>query len=261
MSVIKNPWEMGEEVSNGATIPAFIEGKFMLIRLVPPKGKTIRDGLVTTLALISYRDDKDQEIKMVEVDQTTNGYTVTFPLGKRGIMATKFRGPKSFYKFKNNVTEKWYQIGKNDPKTFVNSKLTLEYAQEYLAQNIKDWETFSDIEKDQQIDEYYEDLYMFGLAKDFNLNIESKEDEVPSVGMVTSFYRRYTPPKEGERYGNVIVTKFAPREGKETLSGENTTVDTEIAANIYESLTARDEQASTFDPTEFEEKSVEEEII
>jgi len=247
-------WEMSKKL-NLSQIPDFVKGKFMLVRLAPPRGKTVRDGIVSSVAMLSY-EGENGEVDLVEVNKTPGGYQVSFPKGKRGILATKFRGPKSFYRFFNNVEQKWYEWGENDRKTGVNSNFTLQYAKEYLAGNDKngnprvpDWENLSDEEKDIHIDKYYQDKYMEGLAKDFNLDIEVDKSKLPQVGMVTNFYRRSTPPKEGERFSNIIVTKFAPREGKETLSGENKLVDAEIATSIYDALTRRED--TSFKPEDF----------
>lgn len=260
MNMIVNPWEMGEEVTS-TSIPAFTQGKFIVLRLAPPRGKTVREGLVATMGMISYIADDGTEKVLIEVSQNTNGYSVEFPLGKRGIMATKYRGPKSWYSFVNNETGKRYQIGKNDPVTKINSKCTLEAAEEYLSNNVKDWNNLDVTSKEDAIDEYFGDMFMYGLAKDFNLDVEKDDSLVPAVGMISDFYRRYTPPKEGERYGNVIVTKYAPSQGKDNLSGDNKVVDTEIAATIYEGLTTRDDSASSFDPTKIVENSEKSDVI
>lgn len=249
--LIMNPWEISEESTSVTRPPSFTQAKYMLVRLAHPKGKTVRDGVVATLAMISYFNEQDKEVESVQVDQTPSGYEITFPNGKGGIMATKYRGPKSFYKFVNNDTQKWYQIGSNDPVTKINSKCTTEAATAEMSKRIEGWDTLNDAEQNQYIDEYFQSLYMFGLAKDFNLDTESKEDEIPTVGFVTDFYRRYTPPKGDERYGNVTVTKYAKAENKPNLPGEYKLVDAEIAASIYEALTSRDNSAASFDPANF----------
>lgn len=260
MSMIVNPWEMGEEVTS-TSIPAFTKGKFIVLRLAQPRGKSIRDGKVATLGMISYLADDGTEKVLIEVSQNANGYSVEFPLGKRGIMATKYRGPKSWYNFVNNETGKKYRIGEKDPVTKINSMCTVEAAEEYLSKNLKDWDDLDVASKESAIDEYFDDFYTFALAKDFNLEVEKDNSLVPQVGMISDFYRRYTPPKEGERYGNVIVTKYAPSEGKENLSGENKVVDANIAAAIYDGLTSRDDAASSFDPTTIVENSENSEVI
>lgn len=254
MNMIVNPWEMGEEVSSNS-IPSFTKGKFIVLRIVPPKGKTVRDGKVATLGMISYIADDGKEKVLIEVAQTSGGYSVEFPFGKRGIMATKYRGPKSWYSFVNNETGKRYQIGKNDPVTKINSRCTLEAAEKYLSENISDWQNLDNTSKEDAIDEYFNDMFMYGLAKDFNLDVERDDSLIPQVGMITDFYRRYTPPKTGERFGNVIVTKYATSEGKENISGDYKMVDAEIAATIYDGLTTRDDSASSFDPTTVIENS------
>jgi len=257
MSYITNPLEMGSEVTSTG-IPSFLEGRFITLRIVPPKGKTIRDGLVTTNAMISYLGTDGIDVPTTSVTQSGDGlYHAEFPQGKRGIMATKYRGPKSWYTFRNDKTGKKYTIGKNDPVTKVNDHFTMSFVEDYLAKNTKDWDKISvDVQaREDLIDQYFEEMYMYGLAKDYNLAVETDKNEIPRVGMITNFYRKYTPPKEGERFGNVIVTKFAPQENKETLSGDYTMVDTEIAAAIYEALTSTEPSKPSFDPTDFVENS------
>lgn len=257
-----NPMDMGDE-STTSTIPSFTEGRFITVRIVPPKGKSIREGLVATLAMISYKAEDGQDVPLTVVNQLSDGtYNVEFPRGKRGIMATKYRGPKSWYRFKNNKTEKFYVIGKNDPVTKLNSNLTIEFAEKYLAKNTPDWNNFKEgsTEREDMLDSYFEDMYMYGFAKDYNLEVEEDLKNVPFVGLVTNFYRKYTPPTEGERYGNVIVTKFAPKEGKAVLNGDYTTVDAEIAASIYTALTTSEASKTSFDPNEFVENSADDVI-
>ena len=83
------------------------------------------------------------------------------------------------------------------------------------------------------IDEYLYNRFMFALALDYNMltpeqyelldNPEVDFDQLlkegtivlPFVGMITNMYRRYDPPKDDKQYGNTVVTKFAPSEGKE----------------------------------------------
>lgn len=246
-----NFWEMSQKL-NITTIPDFTKGKFMVVRLAHPKGKTIRDGMVATTIMTSY-EGENGSIELVKIQEGPGGYGVTFPKGKRGLLATKFRGPKSWYRFYNNVEDKFYQWGQNDPKTGVNSNLTLPYVREHLSNKVPNWEGLSVTEQDHHVDAYYEQAYFDGLAKDFNLDIEVNPGLKPEVGMVTEMYRRYTPPKEDERYGNVVVTKFAPREGKPPLSGDYTMVDAEIAASVYDALVRKED--TSFNPKDFKENS------
>lgn len=250
-NLIINPWDIAEDTKQ-AVIPSFVQGKFILMRIAAPKGKTVRDGLVAHLGLISYKTEDGKEVTMTEVTKTSSGFTVEFPSGKRGILSTKFRGPKNWYKFRR-PDGSWFQIGTNDPVTKINDKFTPEYAEKRLSATVKEWSSYNDIERDNLIDEYLEGMFMFGLAMDFNLPMkeEIKEIELPFVGMVTEFYRQYTPPAKGEKYGNTIITKFAPREGKETLSGDYTRVDAEIAVAIHTKLQEREEER--FDPAVFGE--------
>lgn len=252
--MIINPWEMADTIQQ-TVIPNFVLAKYMLLKVAPPKGKTVRDGVVGTLGLLSYTLENGKEVTTIDVSQGPSGYEIAFPFGKRGISATKYRGPKSIYKFRKSDGT-WFQIGTNNTPTGVNSKFTIEYAEEYLSGSINDWKTLPDRDREQLIDEYLESMFMFGLAMDFNLEVEGKDMKFPEVGMVTQFYRRYEAPIGDDKYGRVTATKFAPAEGKETLSGDFTMVDAEIAAAILNKLAERDE---SFNPKEFDKTS--EEVI
>lgn len=249
-NMIINPWEMADTIQQ-TVIPNFVVAKYMLLRIAPPKGKLLRDGLVATQGLLSYQKENGETVTTIEVTQGPSGYEISFPFGKRGLLATKYRGAKSVYKFRR-PDGTWFQIGSNDPKTWVNQKFTPEYAEEYLSKSMANWNTLPDIERDQLIDEYLENMFMFGLAMDFNLPIEGNDIKFPEVGLVTDFYRRYEAPSGDEKYGRVTATKFAPAEGKETLSGEFKVVDAEIAAAILNKLQERDE---SFDPKNFDKNS------
>jgi hypothetical protein len=246
---------MAESLSE-TILPSFLKGKFILLRIAPPKGKTVREGLVHTLGLSSYTNENGKEFKMIEVTDGPSGYEVTFPFGKRGIMATKYRGPKSWYKFRKE-DDTWFQIGSNDPVTKVNEKFTAGYAEKILSVS-KGWAKLSEAERDEQIDQYLYDMFSFAFAIDYSLKVEQGVPELPFVGMVTELYRRYTEPKEGAKYGNTTVTKFATAEGKERLSGKFTKVDEEIAVAIYDKLIERDE--ARFDPSDFIENERDEKL-
>lgn len=249
MTQIFNIWEMGSELDSGSKfrIPNFCLAKYMVLRLAPPKTKTVRDGLVMTAGLLSYTNAAGEEIKMTEVVESIGGYDVTFLHGKTGIMATKYRGPSSIYKFINPSTKKFYQIS--------NEKFTLDYAVEYLAKSTPDWEKLTSVEQDSHVDEYFENMYMFGMSNDFMLDV-NEQTKLPKPGMVTSFYRRYTPPKEGEKYGNVIITKWPSKKNSEEASFESLTGDYKeyneaVGLAVYDELIKR-ETTPKFDPTSFE---------
>ena len=240
--MIINPKLFGEDIgdfnSNQHTIPHFVQGKFMLLKVAPPQGKTVRNGLVLTAALLSYKDADENEVEMVTVKEGPAGFEVEFPLGKRGISSTKYRGPKSVYKFVDAETGKWKQIGKNDPVTKINELMTEEYADSYLSKNLEGYNEMSDTEKDMQIDEYLSDMFMFGLSKDLALEEKDGNIVLPQPGMVVKLYRRYTPPKEGEKYGNVIITKWATQEKQPSLDGSFDQKDPAIANAILTAYAA-----------------------
>ena len=264
MSFLFSPYEMGEESTSSTPIPLFTKGTFMLAKIAPPKStleqkKGIRDGLVATLAMLSYVNPAtNASVPMIEVKQTTTGYSVDFPNGKSGLLCTKFRGPKNWYTFRNDTTDKKYIIGKNDPVTKVNSRCTIEAAEAVLSTRISDWDSMSQEDRDFQIDKYFEDFYMYGLAKDFNLPVETDPTAVPTIGMTTDFYREYTPPVGGEKYGRIVVTKYAPKHKVENLSSDYKLGDTAIAAAILDSITATN-KVPAFDFTLPTENSVDEE--
>ncbi len=222
-----NPWEMGTETNSGPLLPNFCEGRFIVVKIAPPKEKTIKDGLVLTALMTSFIDSSNKEVKTVEVEESPNGYSIRFPMGKRGLIATKYRGPRSLYKFKNPETGKFYQIPAE--------KFTAEFAYDYLNGTLPNWDQLKSNEQDQLINEYLEDMFTFGLANDLALNPkENGEMPAPHVGLVTSLYRIYTPPTGGEKYGNTIISKFAVKEGKPNLPGDYKEMPEELAVSIYE---------------------------
>lgn len=229
-----NPMELAED-SQERTLPNFLKGKFVVLKIVPPKGKGIRDGLVLTAGLLSY-EEAGKHVDMVELKEGPSGWEVALPFGKRGIMATKYRGPKSYYRFKYDDSDKFYYIGKNDPKTKINELLTEEGANKVLESNVKGWLSLDNIERDNYLDEYYENFYMYGFAKDLNLPLEDGKQALPQVGMVTDFYREYTPPERDEKYGNTIITKWTRKTDAPELSGEYGLIDPEAAVAIYNAL-------------------------
>jgi len=256
MSNLVNVWDMTDSL-NEQVIPQFVKGKYMILRIAPPKGKEIESGLVTTCGLVSYAGENGKDVPMIEVSEGPGGFEVSFPNGKRGIQATKYRGPKSWYRFRKSDGS-WFQIGSNNRETKVNEKFTVDYAEKHLSGSIKGWDQMSEVDRQDNINEYLYDMFMFALALDFNLRVEGDEMELPFVGMVTDLYRRYTPPKEGQQYGNTVITKFAPTEGMETLTGDYTTVDEAIAAAVYDKLQERSE--ARFDPTELDTNNSDEVI-
>lgn len=234
---------MGNDL-NSTVIPSFVKAKYTVVKLAHPKMKTPRDGVVGTFLMTSYTDEYGKKVDMVEASETPDGYEIKFPLGKRGLIGTKFRGPQNSYRFINPKTGKWFQIPKE--------RFTEEYAIEYLSGKIADWTTLSDIEKDSMIDDYLQEMFLFGLGQD--LLLETHEDgtfDKPIVGLTTELYRISTPPAEGEKYPNVKITKW--EKGKPSLSGEHELIPEGLAVAMYENYLKREEDQ--FDPTSFTDKS------
>lgn len=249
MSTIINPWELSAELESQSSplskIPNFTLAKYMVLRLVPPKGKTVRDGLVMTAAMLSYTPVEGDEVKTINISEGTGGYEIEFPLGKVGLMATKFRGPTSYYKFVDPRDKKFKQIS--------NDKFTLDGAIAELSKTAG-WEELSDVEKDISLDEYFINNYNFGMDRDFALDV----DEHVEIGLVSQFYRRYAPPAEGEKYPHIIITKWPSKRNPEeagfaNLTGEFKKADEEVALAIYDKLTERND--NKFDPSSFSENN------
>lgn len=235
------PWEMG--VSKKSTvIPPVCVADFILVKSAPPKGKDIRSGLVNQFLMSAYYDDDKNKIQTIEVAQSEKGYDIKFPLGKKALLATKFRGPKSYHRWlKPNGEE--YVIPQDN--------FTVEYAEQVCKAQHPEWDTFDEITKDTYINDYLYEMYHFAMSQDLALSYTNDEFTVPFVGLQTKLYRVYTPPKEGEKYGNVIITKW--RKGMDALSGEYRELSSELATSIYDEWMRRDNQAST-DPASFVEE-------
>lgn len=240
-----NPWELGNDL-NSTVIPSFVKAKYVLVKLAHPKLKTPRDGVVGTFLMTSYEDEYGKKVELVEATETPDGYEIKFPLGKRGLIGTKFRGPQNSYRFINPKTGKWFQIPKE--------RFTEEYAIEYLSKSVSDWSTLSAIEKDAMVDDYLQEMFLFGLSQD--LGLEAKEDgtfERPLVGLTTELYRVSTPPAEGDKYPNIKITKW--EKGKPSLDGEHSSIPESLALAMYEAYQKREEDQ--FDPTTFNDEKTE----
>lgn len=245
---IINPWEIGSDI-NATVIPSFCKGTFIITKIVPPKDKTVRDGLVAHFIMTSYIDEYGKKVELVEARETTSGYQIDFPLGKRGLKGTKFRGPKNTYRFINPATGKWFQISQD--------KLTPEYAMEYLPSKIANWSSLTKVEQDAHIDEYLEDMFMFGLSQDLALPMNADGTFTkPIVGLKTDLYRVYTAAAEGEKYPNIKITKW--EKGKPSLDGEHSIIPEQLALAIEEKYAERENQ---FDPSTYVESNDEEDII
>lgn len=242
MSQLINPWELGSDVQS-TSIPSFVTGTFVLTKLVPPKDKTVKNGLVAHFIMTSYLDEYGKKIELVEAKETASGYQIDFPLGKRGLKGTKFRGPQNSYRFINPKTNKWFQIAAE--------KFTPEYAEEYLSQQDSGWANLSSTERDARIDEYLEDMFLFGFSQDLALPINEDGSFIkPFVGLKTQLYRVYTAAADGEKYPNIKITKW--EKGKPSLTGEHTAIPEALALAIETKYMEREE---TFDPSSYVESN------
>lgn len=248
MTINMNPWDMGDNLSSTA-IPSFVKAKYVCVKLIHPKLKTERDGLVGTFLMTSYEDEFGKKVELVEATEGPSGHEVKFPLGKKGLIATKYRGPQNQYRFINPETGKWFSIPKE--------KMTPEYAAEYLfvekdanGDTRHDSAELSEDERETLITEYLQEMFLFGLSQDLVLPANSDGSFTkPFVGLTTTLYRVSTPPDEGSKYPNIKITKW--ERGKPSLTGEYDSISEEAALAIYAKQQERDDDQ--FDPTTFKE--------
>lgn len=238
---ILKPWEMAVPKKASPTIPDTCVADFILVKSAPPKGKDIRSGLVNQFLMSSYYDEEGNKIATIQAAQSEKGYDITFPLGKRNLLATKFRGPKSYHRWVNANGEEY---------VIPQDNFTVEYATEVCKKQNPDWDTLDDISKDVAIDDYLYEMYNFALSQDLALPYKDDEFIVPFVGLKSKLYRIYTPPKEGEKYGNTIITKW--RKGMESLDGEYSEIGEALATSIYDEWMRRENLPK--DPTGFVEE-------
>lgn len=251
MSRFINPWEIGGSVDDSKSktfsdnFPALLKGKFLLVKIAAPKEKTVRDGLVATFLMTSYFDETGKEIKTIEAQQAAEGYKITFPLGKRGLHSTKYRGPKSFNKWKIN----------GEDYIITADQFTIESAIDYCQNGknkIPNWNELSEVEKEVYIDQYYYDMYLLALSQDLVLPLEDNGFTAPTVGMLTTLYRVSEPPIGDSKWPRVTITKW--HKGMDSLDGTIDELPPTLATSIYEEWMRRDNPKSEFDPTSFVEE-------
>jgi hypothetical protein len=223
--------ESSEEVLS-TNIPPFCKGKYLVVKKTHPKsGKDTRDGFVLSLILISHLDAKGIEEKLVVVEKEGEGKKATieisFPKGTSGLMATIYSGPKSTIKFVKD--KKWYQVDKK--------KFDYKYFLEWYSKKNPLAKKMDDDELDEAYVEYLEKFYDFGLSQQFGV----ESDVVPTPGMATYFYRKYAPAKEGEKYGQTNISKWAGGTLKDkfpTIDGKYSKVDEAVTEKILEAYMA-----------------------
>lgn len=244
MSSNVKPWELAENLQSTG-FPSLIPSDQLLVKLAPPKGKGIRDGVVAGFIMTGYYDKDGNKVETVIANPSPDGYKIEFPLGKKGLYATKFRGPNNKYVFKDDETDKWIKIPQE--------KFTLDFAVTYLSKEITDWANLDEASKEEAIDKYLEDMFMYGLNRDLLLPQEGDKFDVPFVGLQTKLYRQYTAPDKdkGETWGNIRVTKWV--KGEPSLDGEFETKPEALALAVYEEYLSRETATESFDPTKFVE--------
>lgn len=240
-NMLIKPWEMGD-TNNTTKIPTFCTGDFILTRLAAPKTKTIQNGMVATFLMTAFYDDNENKVQTIEVAQSEKGYDISFPIGKRDLLATKFRGPKSYHRWKNDKTGEPYKIPQEN--------FTVEYATTFCKSQHDGWEDYDELTKETYINDYLFDMYSFAISQDLALPYSEESFTAPIVGMQTKFYRVYTPPSEGEKYGNVIITKW--HKGKDALNGDYRELEPTLATSIYDEWMRR--ESKSIDPTSFVEE-------
>lgn len=226
--------ESSEEVLS-TNIPPFCKAKYLVVKKThPSKAKDTREGFVLSLILISYIiDNKGTEEKLVVVEKEGEGKKATievkFPKGTSGLKAIMYAGPKSTIKFQKD--KKWFQVDKK--------KFDYKYFLEWFSKKNPAAKKMDDDELDEHYVEYLENFWNFALAQNFGN--DASENNIPTVGMATYFYRKYTPPKEGEKYGNTNISKWpgaALKDKFPSIDGKFTFVDEAIAQAILDAYEA-----------------------
>jgi len=220
--------------------PSFFLGKYIVTKIVPPRDKTVRDGMVTHLALLSFLDKDGNWVETTTIAEGPGGYVIDFPHGKTRITATKYRGPKSWYQFYDPETKNKFSLGKRDPKTGLTDVFTIAEAKKHVLSQFEE-NTLSEEDMNLYIDEYFHNMYYMSFAYDFNIVPKETEiGKIPFPGMVTELYHIYTPPINDEKWGNVIVSKFAKEGSPQRLTGAYESYPAQIAEAILDKLTSSD---------------------
>lgn len=214
-----NPREMADKV---ITIPKFCRGRYIVTSIAPSKGKTTADNIMAKMQLASFETlegEKDGEmiwsdpIKMIEAGKTEDGeLVIDLPNGVGGMMAMIYSGP---YGFRFKEDDQWFRIA--------DEKYTREYFMDTYGKDIETPEAF-----DVVFEEYLLELYNFKLQVVFKTqtNIEP--------GMVVTFYRKVMDKKEGQKYHDILVTKYA--DGYPELDGSVETVGDDVVIGILEAI-------------------------
>ena len=207
-------------------MPRFCKGKYIITRLAPSKDKEVSDNLMATMNLISYQTLIEEEgeeaewsepITTIKVDRLEDGeLAVEFPEGMGGLFSMMYSGPYGF-RFKDEETDKWFRIA--------NEKYTREY---FMTNYGEDYETPEQF--DAAFTDYLIDLYNFKLQKNFNIDVNVE------LGLVSSFYRKVLDKKEGQKYADVMLTKYDADLG--SLSGESEVISEDIVEAIVDGITA-----------------------
>lgn len=202
MSSNFNPYDLSQEVKS---MPKFCMAKYIVTGMnAPKKSNDIKDGINCTLMMLEYIPKLGAEpIKTTKVDASAQGVTVTFPEGRTGITANMFRGPKSIYKYKNG--DQWREIPRDS--------ISKEGFYKWLKANDPEAKNRSQKELEEMLEDYLTSIFHVGLNMDFGLNPQDGEEV--KVGLTRWFYRSYEEPKEGEKYGNVRLTRYMPKKIKE----------------------------------------------
>lgn len=251
------PWEIGQETKKEKetkfTIPSLVLGEFIVVKLAPPKTtNSVRDGLVSTFLMRSFKEiETGKEYETIKINGDEKNPTIEFPYGKSGLIATKFRGPRSFMRWIRPDTKASYEIPK---ETY-----TADFARKDLTVAIPEFPNLTEIEQDALIDEYlYDRFTTYGLSLDLALPVKDGEITPISVGLTTQLYRTYSPPEGDSRWPTIIVTKWL--KGQPPLTGEHRMIDEAIALKVYEEYLKRDSN-SQFDPRLLDKENEDEDVI
>jgi len=218
------------------TLPKTFLGKFIITDVKPMTGKTVKDGLQLHLVCVSYLDKPDGVwVPTIAINKEGDQTVATFIEGKKGLLVKKLKSPK--WDFKYLEDGQWKVVYKH------------AFSEEAFVEELKEEDPAFDNYTLAQIDEKYHEW----LA-DAILWMMSKELRVPSImpGTQVQLFRNYVPPKEGQKYGNVNITKYAPKESQ--FEGDSPDEFKTVPQDVFEAILAlisEDTKENTDDPLPF----------
>lgn len=187
---------MEEKAIVEQALPKELLGKFVILKITP-KGNDITEGLYLHLALVSYTTDGENWTQTIKIELDEDG--VAYPLfvnGKNGLIVKKLRSLKYDFKYFDITDNAWRAI------------YAEQLSKETFRKDYPDTEAMGIDEFETTYTDWLEDVYLWMFQKELGL---PKEVAV-EPGLQIQLYRTYVPPKEGKQWGNIYVSRRAPKD-------------------------------------------------